>query len=473
MPTTSRNAIRYNAAGLFVTDKSKENPEQEDLHFLNRVQAVDFSVSLSRENIESMGAQNFLGRKINAEPQVELSFEYLMTDGYEDNLLGLNVYPKNIEYEDYYGTITSKEDFSKRGNIHNNLKENRDCYFAVGQEEFDIISDLTDEDGFGGYSVVGFGNCFLTNYSISAGVGALARASVQMVASNIVYSCNDDFQLIDKFAEISKVSRQTALEDLILLESEDKIKLQREQIVERYLDAIESPSLDLASGGTVKKDMGLYFNPIVYNSAVGAINPGGITLKINNVEQGGPIFQMDKKTRCFEPKVAIQSFDVSIPFERESFYGMGNIHAFGRKLKNPQLGTISIEMLASTFKSGRLDKIACNDVDYEIEIELSNSCQLSCLQAGVKDKYLKLNIPGAKLDSYNYNFSIGDNGMVNCEFSFPVSPGSAPTISGSYTNTRETVCGPTELMAPRDLNVQNVTPFKDANAVKNIKATRV
>ena len=71
-----RNAIRYNAVGLFLTDSPAIAPEKKDLHFFNRVQNADISVSLNRQDIKNLGSENFLDRKIVSEPDISINFDY-------------------------------------------------------------------------------------------------------------------------------------------------------------------------------------------------------------------------------------------------------------------------------------------------------------------------------------------------------------------------------------------------------------
>ena len=138
MPQT-RNVVRYGSAGLFLTDSPGSKPEEESVYFLNRVQSVDFSISVNRQNLKQIGSENFIDRKIVSEPDISLNFDYLLTDGYEENVLGLNVFPGPLEYTDYYGIRDASFDFTQMGTIYNNIREDKNAFLVVGPEGFELM----------------------------------------------------------------------------------------------------------------------------------------------------------------------------------------------------------------------------------------------------------------------------------------------------------------------------------------------
>lgn len=477
-----RNTVRYNSAGLFVTDRPKSNPDEDSVYFVNRVQSVNFSVAVNRENLKEIGSEDFIDRKIVSEPEIELNFDYLVTDGYEENIIGLNVYPKHQEYTDYYGVRELEEDFSKRGTIYNHIKENKDFFLAVGSEQFDVLANLTGEYGTSEYDIAGFGNCFITNYSVSASVGSFTTASVGVKASNITYSCNKDYSVVKILEERAAVLQQKDINEddfgsFVQLESEGNIKLERDGTTyTKFFDSIERPSLDLKNKAARIENHGLIFEPLTYHGVTSAIPPGGINIKIKSMDHGGPTLDSDPENiddYCFEPMASIQSFSLNVPFEREDLVGFESMHAYGRKMKYPQLGTMDFEMFTTAFKNGRFENILCDDGVYDVEVELSNNCQLWCVRSVERDKYLKYTIKHAKLESYSYGLDIGGNATVNCSFSFPLSPTFGMIISGSYMSSKDSPCGPSDLMAPRSLEVNNISQLGNEGGPKGITINRV
>lgn len=427
-----RNAIRYNSVGLFVTEDLENG---KVLKFFNRVQSVNLSVDIQRENVQHIGSENFLVRKIVSAPQVSIQMEYLMTDGYEEDVLGLNIQRPGFPYAN--------------GTIHKNLKDNKTLFLAIGEEQFDLIRYTEKENKFKGIDIIGIGNCFITNFSINAGIGGLATASVTMVASDLTYQCEGSHSWSEIIEELSALLRQASPnaaevegesdfsdreEDFITFQDETKIFLQHiYQIGERQ--GVGNPSLDLPNRGAIKDIEGVAFDPKMYNSVVSAIPPGGITLKVKNINVGGPIIGGKDEGNCMKGDANIQSFDISVPFEREDLYGFQSMHVYGRKMKYPQIGTLSMSLLSSAFKSGRLSEIFCKDNFYEIEINFDNQCNFTC-NGAPKKSHMKLIISNAKLDSYSISQGIGSVGTVDCNFSFGISTSRGIHIFGSKPETR-------------------------------------
>lgn len=75
-----RNAIKYNSVGLFMTDSPGASPDTDSLYFFNRVQSASLSVDVQRQNVQHIGSEDFLDRKIVSEPNIQLSIDYLLTD---------------------------------------------------------------------------------------------------------------------------------------------------------------------------------------------------------------------------------------------------------------------------------------------------------------------------------------------------------------------------------------------------------
>ena len=175
MPGT-RNAIRYNSIGVFLTESPAYNPKDETIKFLNRVQSASLSIDIQRQNVQHIGSDNFLDRKIVSAASVNLNLEYLLTDGYEEDVLGFNL----NRYTEEFGAIDRPVDDRKQGSLHNNIQEDKTAFLVVGEEHFDLTGYANRQNGYSGLDVVGIGNCFVTNYSVSASVGDFAKASIDI-----------------------------------------------------------------------------------------------------------------------------------------------------------------------------------------------------------------------------------------------------------------------------------------------------
>ena len=145
---STRNAIRYNAVGLFLTDSPAAAPSTEKIYFFNRTQQANLTVDVPRQDIQHIGGEDFLDRKIVAEASINLNFDYLLTDGYEENLLGLNIASGNSH-------IT--------GTLYSGIREDKSAFLVVGDEPFDLLGYAKRRNGYSGTDSIGIGNCFITN----------------------------------------------------------------------------------------------------------------------------------------------------------------------------------------------------------------------------------------------------------------------------------------------------------------------
>lgn len=448
----TRNVIRYNSAGLFladaVTDSGKENDVSKTaVSFFNKLQSFQFSVETNRENIKQIGSDDYVARTMIRHGDINVSFDYLLTDGYEESLLGLNILGPHVKYDENGESFNLNVQNS--GSIYNNLKENKSLFFVLGDEGHDLTAYDRRELGLEGTNVLGIGNGHISSYSLSASVGDLAKASVSFTASDFNYDCMDAGggfyweKITELLGDLLLQGDQGEDIDFILFQDGNQINLNK-SIEYQKVGAIRNPSLDLINKGAPLDKIGfpaLTFRPKLYKSAATAIGPNGINLKIKNLNIGGPtLSEASAGNSCYQSSANIQSFDVNIPFEREEFEGFESMHMYGSKLKYPQLGTLSMSLLSSTFESGRFIDIFCGDTEYEIEIELTNECSFYCFPEYERQKTMKFTIDNARLDGYSFSQSIGDYGTVDCNFSFEMNSREGLFASGTYGNNKPAVC---------------------------------
>jgi hypothetical protein len=437
----ARTAIRYNSVGLFLTDSPAYQPKSKDTKFVNRVQSTTISVDIDRQNVKQIGSDEFLARKIIKNGSINIDVDYLLTDGYEEDILGLNICPPSVYYDKNQDAIPVEPEYS--GTIYNGLEEDKNLFFMIGEEPFDLTGYANRPSGFSGLDLLSIGNCFIKNYSVSASVGDFAKASVSLQASDIIQGCVGSGEAGFVWREITEFLTALLLqidesdEDFILFEDEGKILFEEADQIQEVGGA-RNPALNLAEGGTVS-DSGFLFNPYLYHSPINAILPGGITVKIKNLTMGGPLLE-DMEGACVNAEANIQSFDISVPFEREDLEGFGSMHVYGRKMKYPQIGTLSLSLLSSAFGAGKFSDLLCEDTEYEVEIEMSHSCQLSCIKDKEENKRLVFNINNAKFDSYSFSNSIGSISTVDCNFSFGMSKNNGLFASGTFQDNKSRPC---------------------------------
>ena len=250
-----------------------------------------------------MGSDSFLDRKIVSEPEINVNFDYFLTDGHEESVLGLNI-------------ASGHQDVS--GTIYKNLKEDKTAFLVIGEEPFDLTGYAAKPGKFKGCTALGLGNCYLTDYTISASVGSIAQASASMKCSNINYQCVDGHTWQEILETVGAILGQGDIADTDFLRFQDdgRMVLNAEQ-TNTDMKGLKHPSRDLENKGAELTGTGLVFEPILYNSAAAALAPGGIKVKLENLNVGGPLLSGDFVGSCLTGHVNLQSFNVSIPFERE------------------------------------------------------------------------------------------------------------------------------------------------------------
>lgn len=437
-----RHAIKYNSIGLFLTDSPTCSPTTSNIYYFNRVQSANFALDIARQDIQQIGGEDYLDRKIVSEANITLDFDYLLTDGNEERRLGFNIAPSGSGMPG--------------GTMYSGLKEDKSAFLAIGEEPFDLTGYANRPNGYSGTDAMGVGNCFITKYSINASVGDFAKASVSMAASNVMYSCvgsgRGGHRWVDKVVDIGYLLLQIN-GGLVELQGGGLVALDGES-GPIYAAGVPSPSLCLADSGIAPADKrapltyvdiddeeitiqhpgtGFKFEPIIYKSPVAAIPPGGINLHINNINVGGPIISGHNAGTCTEGSANIQSFDITLPLAREDLRGFSSMHVYGRKMKYPQLGTLSMSLLSSAFESGNFKEIFCDDEIYNIEIDLNNQCDFACSPSNEHSGFMKFVINNAKLQGYSFSESIGSLATMNCSFTFGMSRKNGFFMSGSYT----------------------------------------
>ena len=154
----NRPVIRYENIALIQSDVSGYNLTSnsgENLSFLPLVQSIDFSASIERTNIGSLGTKNFIDQSTRNIPNVRLSINTIEDFGH----LFSNLVSKN----------KIKSDLNTDSNFYAYIAPN------IGLD--------SKEDNQGG-QFLSFGNCFLTSAIISQSINGFINSNYSFVGSN-------------------------------------------------------------------------------------------------------------------------------------------------------------------------------------------------------------------------------------------------------------------------------------------------
>lgn len=285
--------------------------ERLGLYFVNFLQDFEFSVSPPRTQTKQIGSQGFGADSVNFSPDVlaNLSFNTRRDFGVE-TLLGAMFRPSGIDFPVFSGV---------RGHSFNTY------LFTSDLQGYDLIKQIKNSQSFSGVTAISLGNCYLTNLGMSFAANSLPRNSCSLIASNIV----------------------------------------SEVLTGNYM---QIPAINLESG-TTGGAATIFLNPL----QVDRLPTGNVTGDLMNIWSArfAPTFenlQIPNNQLSNFAETAISSIDITMSVDRENSYGFGSDYVYGRDIKYPIQGSISVAGLVSDYQTGSFADLMTNEKKYNIQI---------------------------------------------------------------------------------------------------------
>ena len=306
------NFIKSNSC-LFAVDSSPafSTGDRLGLYFLSLLENVDFSTSPARTQSKQIGSQNYGVDCVNFSPDVIANLSYFSRQDFaSDSLLGMVYRPSG----DYRQIFSGFNEFSYNGYL-----------FFSDFQGYDLVKQIKDSNSFSGVNVVALGNCYLTNISQSFAANSPAKTSCQFVASNIV--------------------------------SESLVG-----------NSMQVPAINLESG-TTGNAATIFLNPL----QISRLPTGNLTGILPNTwtARFQPSFsnlQIPGQSLDSWNSAHIQNMEISFSIDRENSYGFGSDYVYGRNVKFPIQGSISINGLVSSYSSGSFASLMEDENKQTIEI---------------------------------------------------------------------------------------------------------
>jgi hypothetical protein len=340
-----RPVITYENVAVFKSNVSNISTEEQknsgqNLSFLPFVQGISFSFDISRTNVAALSTDNFVDKSNRLSPDVNFSIDTL-----ED-------------FGELFKTLLE----AKQLNI-NRLEKDFNFYAFIGEKsKFDISGSSLN-----GLELLSFGNCFLTDVSISQSINGLISSQYSYVGSNL--------------------EAQVTSNDL----NNAKFKI---------------PSINLSTNQPQDLSGSFLGMSSYYTGDAKKIIPHN---KTNILISGANSFN-----NFLIKSDSIQNFDFNIPVNRKSIYDLGKTYPVKRKILNPILSTLSFSNIVSNFETtgdmSSLSDFLKTDEFYKLILsgEKNNS------------ESFNFSIQSGKFDSINYSTDIGGNTIANLTFSFNV-----------------------------------------------------
>jgi hypothetical protein len=169
----ARNRTIYNVLALYASQVGATGMQTgaNDIKQLSRVQSFDEDFTRNFTDVNQFGNLAAIDRIEVENPDVTASFSYFLTNGQNEENLGLNV----------YGTGTASTALrSCISGLLTKATDEKNYYLLIAEEGNDAAGYAGTKSG-----VIGVGNGFLTSYSVNAAVGEIPTADVEIEGLNV------------------------------------------------------------------------------------------------------------------------------------------------------------------------------------------------------------------------------------------------------------------------------------------------
>lgn len=358
-------------------------------------QAANFDFSSNKTASKQLGRQNYSHNIDVLAPEVNLSIDYYFSPYLNNELL--------MGFRDGQDTITA--DGPKVFAMSRFRDKNYNFYFFSNEKDdvdgFDEVTKQYNTQNWTQSEVIGFGNCYLTNYSLSMTLGQVPIVSAKFKSSNI--------------SAETLISGNGNNKPFVQVPSLDPQSGKLDSLVTYDYRSLQITGGNIIGDAQARNDL----NPPValpHKSSVSITNTTSDTSSLSPL-------------RNFS-SLALQSLDINFDFDRADLFKFGSNSVSDRKLKFPVVANIQIESLVSGFNSttvnstGVLGSATTNNKEelYDVDFVFSNEADY------VTGFY---NFQGAKLTSLNYSTQINEIYKVSASFSVEITESKGFLMSGT------------------------------------------
>lgn len=328
---------------------------------LYRIQSVNSSWNVNRVNVNQFGELAAIDRVILDPPTVNLSFNYLLANMYNESGLGFH----------------TQGSLSAISGLLDKTQEDRNFFLRIAPEGLDAVGDTTSNvDTF----TYGYGNGFVTSYTSQASVGGFPSVDVGVECMNMTF----DTGISGWIPAIIPVNgaRMTGF---------------------RYL-------LPTASGspGTGYLD-------------ISVLRPGDITMDFSqrDAEDEGNLNAPASAYNTVGVSINdahIQSYNLSFNLGREQMRRLGSKFAFSREVTFPVDVNLSVDAIVTQITTGTISDFLTCDKSYDIGINIKRP---ACIGEPTP-VIARYKVRNAKMNGQSYSSDIGSNQRVSISWSSQV-----------------------------------------------------
>ena len=257
--------------------------------------------------------------------------------------------------------------------------QDRNLFFILTDTNSDDAHDLTQMVGNDIFSI---GNSFLTNYSLTAEVGSVPKTSVSFSSLNMTFQTYN-----------GTGTNGSALPAINLT------------------NGIKSSETYMLTGASMI--------PANYltnqNLKANALKPGDIELLLPQPIMGGVRYSGSVPA-------SITSLSIDLPIERRDLLGFGSNYPYDKRIIFPIIGKLSFQGTFDEPVTGDFSNIFSDENNYDFTFNLKKNDGTTGLRIEVLD---------ARVESQNFDLSIGENLSFSSEFSFKLTQNDGFRLSGN------------------------------------------
>lgn len=392
-PSPSSGFHFINDYGLLNNDLTDPN-NFNLLKRINRVTNLDYQINLPRENIKQLGKSKLASNLILNSPNVLINFEYYLNGVTNEARLGFNVNHPILDeslglntesiftgynYFLFSGLSTyGKNELPKETPFWPGTNRSHRNIYAVitkedGEEEV-LQRELIEESNLShrDENVVCFGDCYITNYETSCSVGNTPKARASFIGDNVLF-----------YTESSGIG-------IPAIDPKNRRQFEEIKFIIPKEEMINDVSIILPG------DIIIDLEEIDINSVQ--------NIKMDDIESFGSKFS----------DIKIQSYNISINFEREDMNSIGYKAPAGRYINFPIEVDFNFSCIVGDESTARLNDNILLDRPYNITIKMKDR--------KIQNEIIRYDFKNAILQDFNYNSSIKDNRILNCSFKTYCSP---------------------------------------------------
>jgi hypothetical protein len=355
-----RNRVIYQSEGLYVSEDASlilaDDHEQ-----LNRVQSANYSFTINRQDVNQFGDLARIDSLVLDPPTVSLDFSYYLTDGFNERSLGFFVQTTGVGMNRGSAGVANSSGNFASGHLTSSSGVN---FFIATSPDGEDLNKAAGAALDTNDTVIGVGNCYVSDYSVELAVGSLPTVNVTVEGANMNSS--------------------------------------------NYTGMIPNPAVD-QEAGTKIGTFSLLPDPTQDGGITGALGaapitalrPGDVTLTLTDVN-GLSLVKLDG-----DGSAHVQSASISLPLSRSPIDRLGSRFPFAREVDFPVTATMNISAIVADSQLGNLADLLNSGVQ-EASLMVKDTTAANAIQYKMK---------GLKIDSQSFSSSIGSNKTVDITFS--------------------------------------------------------